>query len=64
VVGSARDAKGVGSLGLINLTFWPCWARCPKIVSLALGQYLAMLEYVRLSKVSQFLALMASNHIC
>jgi hypothetical protein len=64
VVGRAGSAKGVGSLGLVNLTFWCCWARCPKIVLLASGQYLAKLENVRPSKVSQFPALMASNHIC
>ncbi len=64
-VGSgAGGAGGVGSLGLVDLTFWCCWARCPKIVSLASGQYLATLEHVRPSKVSQFPALMASNHVC
>jgi hypothetical protein len=64
VVGSARGDKGVGSLDLADLTFWRCWTRCPKIVLLALGQYLATLEYVRLSKMSQFYALMTSNHGC
>ncbi len=63
-MGSDIGAKGVGHLGLVDLTFWCCWARCPKIVLLALGQHLAMLEYVRPSKVSQLPALMASNHIC
>ncbi len=64
VVGRAGGAKGVGSLGLVNPTFWHCWARCPKIVLLAPGQYLAMLENVRPSKVLQFPALMESNHVC
>ncbi len=64
VVGSAGGDECVGSLGLVNLTFWCCWTRCPKIVSLVSGQYFAMLEYVRPLKVSQFPALMVSNHIC
>ena len=64
VVGSAGGNEGVDRLGLVDLTFWRCWARCPKIVLLALGQYLATLEYVSPSKVSQFPALMASNHVC
>jgi hypothetical protein len=63
-VGSAGGDKGVGYLGLVDLAFWRCWARCPKIVLLALGQYLATLEYVSPSKVSQLPALMASNHVC
>jgi hypothetical protein len=54
VVCSAGGAQGVGSLGLVDLTFWSCWARCPKIVLSASGKYLAMLENVRPSKVSQF----------
>jgi hypothetical protein len=54
VIDSAGGDKGVGSLGLVNIIFWRCWARCPRIVLLALGQYLATLEYVRPSKVSQF----------
>jgi hypothetical protein len=66
VVGSAGGAEGVGSLGLVTLTFWRCWARCPKIVLLVLEQYLAMLEYEYLSssKVSQFPVFMAYNHVC
>jgi hypothetical protein len=64
VVGSAGGDKGVGSLGLVNITFWRCWARCPKIVLLASGQYYATLEYVRPLKVSQFPALLVSNHVC
>ncbi len=64
VVGSAGGDEGLGSLGLVDLIFWRCWARCPKIVSSASGQYIAMLKYVRPLKVSQFLALMASNHVC
>ena len=56
--------KGMGHLGLVDLTFWRCWARCPKIVLLVLGQYLAVLEYVSPSKVSQLLALIVSNHVC
>jgi hypothetical protein len=42
VVYSAGGAEGVRSLGLGDLTFWRCWERCPKILLLALGQYLAM----------------------
>jgi hypothetical protein len=64
VVGSAGGDKGVGSLGLVDLIFWHCWARCPKIGLLVSGQYLATLEYVRPSKVLQFPALMVSDHVC
>ena len=60
-VGSDVGDKGVGSLGLVDLIFWHCWARFPKIVLLVSGQYLATLKYVRPSKVSQLPALMASN---
>ncbi len=60
MVGSA-GGEGLGSLGLVDLTLWHCWARCPKVVLLVLGQYLATLEYVRPSKVSQIPALMAST---
>jgi hypothetical protein len=63
-VGSDVGDEGVGCLGLADLTFWHCCARCPKIVLLESGQYLATLEYVRPSKVSQLLALIESNHIC
>ncbi len=63
-VGSAGSDEGLGCLGLVDLTFWRCWARCPKIVLLASGQYLATLEYVSPLKVSHFPALMASNHVC
>jgi hypothetical protein len=64
VVGSVVGGEGVGRLGLVDLIFWRCWARCLKIVSLESGQYLATLEYVRPSKVPQLPALMASNHVC
>ncbi len=63
-VGSDVGDKRVDRLGLIDLTFWRCCARCSKIVSLESGQYLATLEYVRPSKVSQLPVLMASNHVC
>ncbi len=63
-MGSVVGDKGVGRLGLVELIFWHCWERCPKIVLSALGHYLATIEYVRPSKVSHLPALMASNHVC
>jgi hypothetical protein len=65
--GSGRQCwrcQGLGSLGLVDPTFWHCWARYPKIVLLVLGKYLATLENVRPLEVLQFPALMASNHGC
>ena len=35
---------GVGCLGLVDRTFWRCWARWPMIISSASGQYLEALE--------------------
>ncbi len=61
VVGSVVGDKGVGHLGLVDLAFWHCCTRCSKIILSELGQYLATLEYVRPSKVSQLPALMVSN---
>jgi hypothetical protein len=63
-VGSVVGDDVVGHLGLVTLTFWRGWARCPKTFLLESGQYLATLEYVRPLKVSQLPALMASNHVC
>ena len=41
-----EQSKGwrASNLGLVYLTFWGCWARCPKIISFELGQFLATLE--------------------
>jgi len=58
-----RCGDGVGCLGFVDLTFWHCWARWPMIVSSESGQYLVALEYVRLSKVSQLPALIASSQV-
>jgi hypothetical protein len=46
VVGSAEGDKGVGSLGLVNLIFWHCWARCPKIVLLAISCHIGVTETI------------------
>ncbi len=62
--GGKTNGAGVGCFGLVDLTFWRCWARWPMIVSSESGQYLAALEYVRPSKVSQLPALMASSQVC
>jgi hypothetical protein len=39
-----RRQQGLGRLGLVDLAFWHCWAKCLKIGSSESGQYLAMLE--------------------
>ena len=51
-------------LGLVDRTFWRCWAMCPVIVLSKSGQYHAALEYVKpLSKV-KLPALIASSQVC
>ena len=64
--GGKTSGAGVGCFGLVDLTFWRCWARWPMIIASESGQYLVALEYVRPSKakVSQLPALMASSQVC
>ena len=54
----------MGGLGLVEWMPWHVWVMCPWRVSSEVGQYLAALEYVRPSKVSQLPALIASSHVC
>ena len=42
--GAMGEGGGTLDLGLVDLTFWRCCARCPMMVSSASGQYLAALE--------------------
>ena len=44
VSGAVSGGGGTLALGLVDLTFWRCCARCPRMVSSASGQYLDALE--------------------
>ncbi len=55
VAGNAEGDKGLGSLGLVNLTFWQSWARCPKIVFIgAISCHVGVRETIKGVAISCF----------